>query len=230
MGRVVAFRNEVQLLQKPWMEESPVPVRTLSFMEVIKYGFPGRYMDKDMRRWKARNINNLFRGLYRITLAKSLHLPVVYGQWCKAIIAPDGHRREYGLVSLRVFTRTGAAFAVDAFQGLVSLSSMRYHGLGSGFTVESIDDTALESEISSAYNPTGNRATGTLAEIDCPTTFRSVANTTVTSTVEVSEVGLFSQASTTGGVMLDRAVITSEVLFSNFVHQTDFRLDWIPGS
>lgn len=234
MGRVLALKTEWGI-SKPWLGESPVPVKELSFMEVIKHGFPQRNMDKDLRRWKARNLQNLFRGWYRIILARNLGIPHFYTQWCLASISPDGQRKDYGLVSMRVVTTVGAGFVVDAFIGSTVMSNLRFHGLGSGFTVESAGDTALSSEASSAYTPSGTRATGTATEGDSAVIFRTVANTTLTTTVTVSELGLFSQASTStgspvGGILFDRGLVSPETFFAQAIVQTDARVTVATGT
>lgn len=233
MGRVLALRSEFIVTQSPQIQTF-VPPRDLSFLDIVQYGFPNSRMDKEMRRWKMRNLRNLFRGLSRMTIAKSLKIPFLQGQWCLCTISPDGQIRDYGLVSLRMITTTGAGYVVDAFQGLQTISNMRYHGVGTGSGAESASDTGL-TEAASSYNPSFTRATGTLTEGVSATIFRTVGNITLSATVTIGEVGLFSQASTTtgtptGGYMLDRGVVSSETVFANFVIQSDYRLTVATGT
>ena len=206
-----------------------VPPRSLSLAEVIHYGFPRMGIDRDLRKWKMRNLPNLLRGLWRISTAKKLGIPHLYGQLCLSIIAPDGHRKDYGLVSLRVITTVGAAFVVDSFQGIQSLSSMRYHGVGGTSTVELASNTALGSEFGSAYSPANTRPTGSQAEGDSSVVYRTIGLISVTDTVTIAEHGLFSQASTvsgtpTGGILFDRSALASETIFTGFILQADYRL------
>lgn len=206
-----------------------VPPRVLSFAEVVHYGFPRTKMSRDLRAWKVRNMSNLMRGAWRILTAKQLGIPHIYGQLCLSTLDPDGHRKDYGLVSLRLITSVGAAFVVDAFQGLQSLSSMRFHGVGGSSTVELASNTTLGSEFGSAYSTINTRPSGTQAEGDSSLTYRTVGLIEVTDTVTIGEHGLFSQASVTsgspvGGVLLDRSAVASETIFTGFIIQTDYRL------
>ena len=206
-----------------------VPPRSLSFAEVIRYGFPHRSMDHDLRKWKFRNLSNLMRGAWRISAAKQLGLPHIYGQLCLSTIAPNGKKKDYGLVSLRLVTSVGAAFVVDAFQGLTSLSSMRFHGVGGTSTVELASDTGLGSEFASAYSPANTRPTGSQTETDSSLTYRTIGLISVTDTITIAEHGIFSQASTvsgtpTGGILLDRSAVASETIFTGFIIQADYRL------
>ena len=95
-------------IPKPPIISTVVPSRGLSLAEVVHYGFPRVKMDRDLSRWKMRNLPNLLRGAWRIFTAKKIGIPHFYGQLCLLTIAPDGHRKDYGLVSIRLVTTTGA--------------------------------------------------------------------------------------------------------------------------
>lgn len=232
MSKALPFHSAVSIKRMPRgiLLSSRVPARELSFAEIVNYGFPHLRMDTELRKWKIRNLPNFLRGMWRILTAKKIGIPALYGQLCLAVISPNGHRRDYGLVSLRMITSSGAGFVSDGFQGSVSISTMRYHGLGGGSTPESASDSGLGSEFSGQYDPVNTRATGTLGEGDSANIFRSIGFVEVNDTVTIAEHGIFSQAATTGGVMLDRTALASETIFAGFVIQCDYRLTVSTGT
>lgn len=144
---------------------------------------------------------------------------------------PFGERQfeHYGLASLRVVTDTGVAFIVDAFQNLVELENMKYHGIGTGTTAESAAQTALVTELTTQLNPDSTRATGTLTEGATANVFRTVATNNVDATVAVTEHAPFSQAATGGGVMLDRSLFSAVNLSSGDGLQTQYDLTITSG-
>lgn len=115
---------------------------------------------------------------------------------------------DLGVVSEKVITTAGVGFLVDAWQNIVELETMKYHGLGTGGTAEATGDTALVTELTTQYNPDSTRATGTLTEGAGANVFRSVATNTVDAAAAITEHGLFSQAATGGGVLWDRSLFS----------------------
>lgn len=124
-------------------------------------------------------------------------------------LAPEfgGHLSDYGVVSCRVITTTGVGYLVDAWQALVNLEDMKFHGIGLGTTAAVVGDTALETELTTQYNPNSTRATGSLAEA-AANIFRTVGTNTVDAAVAATEHGILSQAATGGGTLWDRTVFT----------------------
>lgn len=137
---------------------------------------------------------------------------------------------DYGLVSTKVVTDTGAGFLVDAFQNLVELELMKFHGLGTGSTAESASDTALVTELTTEY--TSNvRATGTTTEFSA-LVYQTVATNTLDSgTPNLREHGIFTQAATGGGVLLDRSVFAGIALDGTVgdALETDYRFTVTSG-
>lgn len=127
--------------------------------------------------------------------------------WRHGPLSPyRGQVWDYGILSKRVVTNAGVAYLVDALQGAVEPELLRFHGLGTGTNAEAVGDTALQTELTTEY--TGNvRATGTLAEF-AANVFETVGQNLLDGTpgAAVSEFGLFNQAATGGGTLLDRAV------------------------
>lgn len=132
-------------------------------------------------------------GFVAVTSRLSLMVHKATGEWV-----------DYGVVSFRQVTDTGVQFIVDAFQNSVEPENMKYHGIGTGAGAEGAGNTALTTEITTAYNPDNTRPTGTTVEGASANIFRTVGTITPDAAVACTEHGIFSQAATGGGVMIDR--------------------------
>ena len=136
-----------------------------------------------------------------------------------------------GLASFRVVTTTGVNFIVDAFQNSVEVENLKYHALGTGSTGELIGDTALVTELTTEY--TGNvRATGTTTEGASANIYRTVGTNTLDGTpgAALREHGIFDQAATGGGTLLDRTVYGAITLSSGDSLQSTYDLTFTGGS
>lgn len=145
------------------------------------------------------------------------------------IVRASGELVPLGLVGRKVVTDVGVAFIVDAFQNLVELELLKFHGIGTGSTAEAVTDTALVTELTTEY--TGNvRATGTTTE-QSAAIYKTVATNTLDGTPggALREHGIFDQAATGGGVLLDRTVFAAITLVSGDGLQTDYRLTLSAG-
>jgi hypothetical protein len=133
-----------------------------------------------------------------------------YGRLSLVGIRGDGEVLDYGLASMRVVTTAGVNFIVDAFQNTQEVENLKFHGIGTGTNAEAAGDTALQTELGTAYNPDNTRATGSLAEGASANIFRTVGTNTLDSgTPAVTEHGILSQAATGGGTLLDRSVFSA---------------------
>jgi hypothetical protein len=180
-----------------------------SLREIIRHGLPQRGLSREVNTWRAKNVPNLWRGARTVLAARALDLPTFYGAvWLRKIDGQTGETTDYGLASLRVVTTAGVGFMVDAFQNLTELENMKYHGIGTGTNAESSSDTALQTELTTQYNPDSTRATGTQGEGASANIYRTVGTITVDASAAVTEHGVFSQAATGGGTLLDRSVFT----------------------
>lgn len=94
----------------------------------------------------------------------------------------------------RCVTNLGRDAIVDALQGTFDLSTFKYHGCGTGTGDEVAGDEELGTEV-------GARVEGTQGE-NTSGTYRSVATIGFTSSLAITEHGLFSAA--VAGVLLDR--------------------------
>lgn len=183
------------------------PARALSLRELWFHGCPHRDLSPTVREWRLRNLPHLWRGLQKVMAARMLKIPHFYGQLSLVVIRADGSWEDYGLASLRVVTDTGVGFIVDAFQNLVELENMKFHGIGTGTNAEAAGDTALQTELTTQYNPNNTRATGSTTE-SAANIYRTVGTNTVDASAAVTEHGILSQAATGGGVLLDRSVFS----------------------
>lgn len=171
------------------------------------------------------NIASLVRGAEgwaKLQAALRENIPV--GQLAGAF---GGQVIDFGIVSRRVVTNGGAGFIVDAFQNLVELENMKYHGLGTGNTAEAAGDSALVTELTTEYNPNSTRATGTTAEQSAQV-YETVGTNTVDASAAVVEHGVFSAAS--AGVLLDRSIFSVVNLANGDSLQTTYRLTITSGS
>jgi hypothetical protein len=118
-----------------------------------------------------------------------------------------GRVDDYGIVCRRVVTDAGVALIVDALDNTLADATIKYHGLGTGGTAEAASQTALVTELTTEYNPNSTRATGTFSQPSANIS-QSVATNTVDAAAAVTEHGVFTQAATGGGTMLDRSLFS----------------------
>lgn len=206
------------------------PAGPLSTAAVRWYTDPANTTCEEVSDWRADNAARVRKAHRRIALAAWLRQPTLYGTLWLARRSEAGVLTDFGLASLRVITDTGVAFIVDAWQNLVELENMRFHGTGSGGTAESQAQTALVTEFTSQLNPDNTRATGDLAEGATGNIFKTTGVNTYDATVAVTEHGLFSQAATGGGVMFDRSLFSAVNLASGDSLSTAYSCTLVAGS
>jgi hypothetical protein len=128
------------------------------------------------------------------------------------------HRSQRNLI-----VNAGEAFLVDAWQNLVELEAMKFHGLGTGVVAAAETDSALGTELTTQYNPDNTRATGSLTEASA-SVFRSVGTNTFDASAAITEWGLFTQAATGGGTIFSRVVFAAINVASGDSVQTTWDL------
>jgi hypothetical protein len=184
--------------------------------DMIRNGFPHRGLgvmpDGTMVwRWRLRNVPNLLDGMWRVLLARSVtrltKVPSMYGCLHLSIVHADGRVTQLGLASVKMVTTTGVGFIVDAFQNLVELELMNFHGFGTGATAEAVGNTAIATELTTQYATDNTRLTGTQSE-NGSTVYRTVGTLDPDADVAITEHGILSQAATGGGVLLDRSLFS----------------------
>lgn len=205
-----------------------VPKRILSLREIVYFGLPRLDLPASVNVWRLRNLPNLWRGLFKVGIARLFNIPHFYGQLFIEVIRANGRRDVLGLASLRVVTTAGVNAIVDAFQNTVELENFKYHGLGTGTNAEAVGDTALQTELTTQYNPDSTRATGTTTEGASANIYRTVATNTVDASAAVTEHGVFSASSS--GTLLDRTVFSAVNLASGDSLQSTYDLTFTAGS
>jgi hypothetical protein len=124
-------------------------------------------------------------------------------------VCPMGVEENHGLVSTKLITDAGVAFLVDDWDNnAADLTTLNFHGCGTGVAAENATDTALGTESTTALNPDSTRATGTRSQ-PAANQYRSVGTATFDATAAITEHGIFSQAATGGGTLWDRSVFTA---------------------
>ena len=206
----VAPRGTLGLvLQKPWpsvlTDEGKFRLRT-----VLRHALPWFGHTREVNVWRLKNLPNVWRGLWRVCIAELFGIQTHFGCLWLTRVDEFGNRTLFGLASLRVVTTTGAGFIVDAFQNNAELEDMKYHGFGTGGSAEAVGNTALTTELTTEYVSNNTRPTGSQTEASA-TAYRTVATLSPDSggTIAITEHGLFSQAATGGGVMLDRTLFSA---------------------
>lgn len=196
----------IRAIRTPEHVPSIWPTHTLSLREIAKYGYPQKWLPRSINEWRKSNLPNLVRGLPKVVLARKLHIPSFYGQLFLTVIRKDGEIEELGLAGLRMVTTAGVRFICDDFNASsTDISTMLYHGIGVGVLTEAVTNTALTTELTTEYIVNNTRATGSQASATAApnATYTTVGTNTVDSAVALIEHGIFSQAATGGGTLLD---------------------------
>ena len=206
------------------------PAKELSLLEIARHGLPWRGNSAEVNKWRLKNFPHLWRGLWRMLVSRMFALPFFYGQLSLVIVRKDGSTLDYGLASLRQVTDVGVGFIVDAFQNIVELEIMKFHGIGTGGAAEGAGNTALTTELTTQYNPDNTRATGTTIEGATANIYRTVGTNTVDAVVAITEHGIFSVATSGSGVLLDRTLFSAVNLASGDSLQSTYDLTFTAGS
>lgn len=120
-----------------------------------------------------------------------------------------GGVEELGLISTRLVTDNGVAFLVDDWDNNgQDLTTLNFHGCGTGTNAENQTDSALQTESTTILNPDNTRATGTRSQ-PAANQYRSVGTVTFDGAGAITEHGILSQAATGGGVLWDRSVFSA---------------------
>lgn len=211
---------------------SAVPMRHLSLREIAKFGAPQRGLPDEVNDWRERNWPRLIAQALRVEagvrISRLAGVMTAYGRLSLVVLRADGPVLDYGLASMRVVTTTGVNFLTDALQNLVEPELLKFHGIGTGAVAEAVGDTALGTEITTAYNPDNTRATGSQTE-NGANVYRTVGTNTVDGAVAATEHGILSQAATGGGTLLDRSVFSVINLASGDGLQSTYDLTQAAG-
>lgn len=204
------------LIKRAWVPESVEEVLR-TYNPRTSFGALVKNLCKQL---PVEQVADLLEGISKIVVVQS-KLAVVIRRF-------DGGLEDWGVVSDRLVTNNGVAFIVDAFQNLVELEIMKFHGIGTGSGAEAASDSALGTELTTQYNPDNVRATGTTAE-SAANAYQTVGTNTVDATVTIQEHGILSQAAVGGGVLLDRSLTGGQALTSGDGMTTTYTLTLTAG-
>ena len=132
---------------------------------------------------------------------RGLHGTGVFGvgRLYASVLRADGRIEHRGLIGTKVITDAGVAFLVDDWDANgQDISTMNFHGCGTGAAAEAVGDTALGTESTTALNPDSTRATGTRSQ-PAANQYRTVGTLTFDGSAAITEHGIFSQSATGGG-------------------------------
>lgn len=174
-------------------------------LSILEHGLPRPGLSSEVNWYRLRNVPNLWRGLWRIWIAALMGIPTHYGAvFHRVQRGRGGAWVELGLASLRVITDAGVAFIASDFNNNgQDVSTMKYHGFGTGTTAEAAGDTALVTELTTEYVVNSTRPTGSQAA--STNTYTTVGTLSPDSggTLAITEHGVFS--ANAAGTLLDRS-------------------------
>jgi hypothetical protein len=113
-------------------------------------------------------------------------------------IDADGNRHDIGLISTKLVTTAGVAWLATLLAG-TSSGDVKFHASGTGTTSENAADTTMETDSGIA------RATG--SQTPSTNTYTSVGTQTYTSSLAITEHGIFTASS--GATLIDRSVFAA---------------------
>ena len=165
--------------------------------------------------WKLKNIARwgFIKGWIYWHLAwafsRLTEIPTLVSSLSIRVRKANGEWIDYGTVCYRVVTDAGVAFIVDDMDNSATdITTLNFHGVGTGGTAEAAANTALVTESTTALNPDSTRATGTKTQPSA-NILRSVGTVTFDGSAAITEHGIFSQAATGGGTLLDRSLFAA---------------------
>jgi len=194
------FHSDLKLKKKP--------PQSLS-VEMIEDMIAPRTDDpQEVRRFKDQNQASI-RAIYPdLQKASEIEFPVMIGGLFLRKITPD-HTLNFGLASLRVVTDEFVNHMVDALQdqSANTIDNFSFHGIGTGSTNDpAVGDSALESELSTEYDPDNTRASDSQGEGSSANIYQAVGTNSVDASVGIEEHGLFNVQTPgdSGELLMDR--------------------------
>jgi hypothetical protein len=235
MDGSVGPRGDLALKKIPVM---PVIHKPLSLRTIRRYAFPRSGLSEYVNDWRSDNVKRIpfIKGVRDALMSRKAHewfgFAHVEGSLFLKIIRASGEEIDLGLAGLNIVTTCGVQYIADAFRSTVEPEIMKFHGLGTGATAEVVGNTALQTELTTQYNPDSTRATGTLA--GSTNVFTTVGVNTVDASASPTEWGLLNQAATGSfnqntNNLLDRVTFTAVALANGDSLQTTFNLTFPSG-
>lgn len=124
------------------------------------------------------------------------------GRLKAVLVKADGTTVDYGYVAHGLVTTAWVNFLVDNLQAeTTEFGDVKFHDSGIGTTAPAVGDTDIETTDGEA------RVTGTQTEGASANIYRTVGTITYTTTLAITEHGVFTQV--TGGTLIDRHTFTA---------------------
>ena len=159
-------------------------------------------------RWREVNFHLL---LFLLPVIKLFcpALTVVHGCLRVRVLHADGTVSDYGVVGRHLVTTAGKNAVASAFNNVMEPETFKFAGYGTGTNAANVADTTLQTELTTQYATDNVRPTGSQA--NSTNTYTTIATLAPDSggTIAVTEWGLFTQAATGGGTLLDRQVFSA---------------------
>jgi hypothetical protein len=197
-----------------FVKTSSLPANA-SLWQVLRAAVPSWSVPAEVRRWRTRNFPHFVTGWLALCVARSAQrvtgIPICYGVLSLRKIQGDGEVVDYGVVSVRKVTTAFVNYvATRLFDANTSIGNFDFHGFGTGVAAESNADTALGTEMTTQYATDNVRPTGTPTNPSA-NVYQSVATFSPDTggTIAITEHGVFSQAATGGGTLMDRSVFSA---------------------
>lgn len=190
-------------------------------------------INKEIRKWHVKNwIQHRWKEIpFYVTLglAKLIKkfvpaLTILHSSLKLKVTKANGDVWDYGVVGKHLVVTAGKNYLVDSFQGTTEPENLKYHGIGTGTNAAAAGDTALQTELTTQYNPDNTRATGSQGEGASANIYRTTGVNTVDASVAATEWGLFSSATSGAGTLLDRQVFSVVNLASSESLTTQYDL------
>lgn len=195
---------------------SPMPISGTIRKRVIRNRLPSRFWWKLRQavcyRWRELPFLCCL-GIVRVVPKLFPGVVLLHGCVRGRIIKRNGDTLDLGIIGRHLITTVGRNFVRDAFLNSTEAESMRFHGFGTGTTAAAIGDTTLQAELTTQYAIDNTRPTGSQAA-NGTGVYRSIGQVTVDASAAITEWGLFTQAATGGGTLLDRQVFSAVNLSS----------------
>jgi len=211
------------------------PFTPLTSGELKFYGSPQRGLSDEVNDFRSDNKKNIKHGLEPIKWAEKKNIATFYGRLWGLKTTADGEVSNFGLMGVRLVTTAGANKIVALMNGTDTSTgaNFKYHALGTGGTAlspggESAADTALVTEITTAYATDNTRPTGSQTVGASNNIYRTVGSNVVDNTVVCIEHGVFSAA--TAGTLLDRTCFAIVTLGATDTFTTTYDFTIVAGS
>lgn len=181
-----------------------------SLLRSVLAGLPSFKQPAEVNLWRLRNLPNLLQGTLSILLGMLFRSQKNRGTLYLRVFKADGRVLDLGVVSHQLITTAGVNALVAGMNAsdATTFQNFKFHGIGTGTTAPAVGNTALETEITTAYQTDNVRPTGSQTVGGSNNIYRTVGTVTVDASVANTEYGLLSDADVGQGTLLDRFTYT----------------------